>query len=74
MPEDDLCKLEERYGPVNLNKKTSVFLSYLSREERIYREILESLQKNGLADEKRRIRYAQVEELLQDCRKVLSLL
>ncbi len=74
LPGKELCKLEDRYGPVNLNKKTSVLLSYLSREEQIYGEILENLRKNGLSDDKRRIRYAQMGELLQDCRKVLALL
>lgn len=74
LPEDELCKLEDRYGPVNLNKKTSVLLSYLSREQRIYGEILENLRANGLTDEKRKIRFAQVETLLGDCQKVLALL
>lgn len=71
LPEDELCKFEDRYGPVNLNKKTSVFLSYLSREQKIYGEILENLRKNGLADEKRKTRFAQVEALLSDCQKVI---
>lgn len=73
-PEDELCKLKDRYGPVNLHKKTGVFLSYLLREQKIYGEILENLRENGLSDEKRRVRYAQVEELLRDCQKVLALL
>ncbi len=74
LPEKELCKLEDRYGPVNLNKKTDVFKSYLSREERIYSEILENLRTNGLADEKRKLRFAQIEALLRDCQKVLALL
>lgn len=73
-PGDELCKLKDRYGPVNLNKKTGVFLSYLLREQKIYGEILENLRENGLSDEKRRVRYVQVEELLRDCQKVLALL
>lgn len=73
-PEDELCKLEDRYGAVNLNKKTDVFLSYLSREERIYGEILENLCENGLADGKRASRYAQIKERLTDCRKVQAVL
>ncbi len=72
--EDELCKLEDRYGAVNLNKKTTVFLSYLSREERIYGEILENLCENGLTDGKRASRYAQIKELLMDCRKVQAVL
>lgn len=74
LPEDKLCKLEDRYGSVNLNKKTSVLLSYLSREEQIYMEILENLRQNGLSDERRKTRFAQVKTLLRDCRKVLALL
>lgn len=74
LPEEELCKLEDRYGPVNLNKKTSVFLSYLSREEKIYEEILGKLRENGLADQKRKVRYAQVEDSLRDCRKVQAVL
>lgn len=54
--------------------KTDVFLSYLAREKRIYEEILANLCKNGLADEKRKSRYAKIEELLRDCQKVCSLL
>lgn len=74
LPNDELCKLEDRYGPVNLNKRTNVMISYLSREKRIYGEILENLRENGLTDEKRRARYAQVEMFWQDCRKVLAVL
>lgn len=72
--EEELCKLEDRYGAVNLNKKTPVFLSYLLREERIYGEILQNLRQNGLADEKRRSRYEQIEACLQDCRRVQDIL
>lgn len=74
LPETELCKLEDRYGPMLLNRKTDVFLSYLSREERIYGEILTNLRRNGLTDEKRRTRYTQMESLLQDCRKVQAIL
>ncbi len=74
LPEEELCKLEDRYGPVYLNKKTDVFLSYLSREERIYESILAGLRENGLTDEKRKSRYLQVEDSLRDCRKVQAVL
>lgn len=61
-----LCKLEDRYGPVLLRKKTGVFLSFLDREAAVYREILAELGRQGLGDERRRERYAQVEALVDD--------
>ena len=64
--EEDLCKLEDRYGPVLLRKKTSVFLSFLEREAAVYEEILSNLRERGLSEEKGSERYAQVEALLRD--------
>lgn len=64
-PLDD-GKLEDRYGPVLLRKKTSVFLSFLEREADVYEEILRNLRERGLSEEKRSARYAQVEALLKD--------
>lgn len=69
----ELCKLEDRYGPVLLRKRTPVFLSFLEREEAICEEILVRLQSQGLADDKRRDRYAEVETQLQDCQRARSL-
>lgn len=63
---DELCKLEDRYGPVLLRKKTPVFLSFLERESVIYEEILKKLREQGLTDEKRRNRYAEIELLLRE--------
>lgn len=62
----DVGKLEDRYGPVLLRKKTSVFLSFLEREAAVYEEILSNLRERGLSEEKRSERYAQVEALLRD--------
>lgn len=73
LPEDVLCRLEDRYGPVILHKKTPVFLSYLSWEERVYVEILDKLREQGLTDVKRKERYAEVEALLRDCHRVRDL-
>lgn len=70
---DELCKLEDRYGPVLLRKRTPVFLSFLEREAAVYEEILASLRKQGLTEEKRRKRYAEVEALLGDNRLALRL-
>lgn len=66
IPWDELCKLEDRYGPVLIRKRTPVFLSFLEWEAAIYREILENLGKRGLTEEKRKARYAEVEALLRD--------
>lgn len=65
---DKLCKLEDRYGPVLMRKRTPAFLSFLEREAAVYEEILASLRERGLTEEKRGARYAQVESLLKDNR------
>ncbi len=64
--EEELCKLEDRYGPELLRKKTPVFLSFLEHEKAVYEEILANLRAQGLTEEKRKTRYAQVEALLAD--------
>ena len=69
----ELCKLEDRYGPVLLRKRTPVFLSFLEREEAICEEILARLHGQGLADDKRRERFEEVETQLQDCRRARNL-
>lgn len=65
---DELCKLEDRYGPILLRKRTPVFLSFLEREAAVYEEILVNLRKRGLTEEKRSARYAEVELLLRENR------
>lgn len=72
--DEELCKLEDRYGPILLRKRTPVFLSFLSREAVIYEKILAGLKKQGLEDGRRRERYAQVEALLKDNRCVRNLI
>ncbi len=69
IPEDELCKLKDRYGSILLRKKTPVFFSFLEREAALYGEILENLRREGLTDERRRARYVQVEALLEDNRQ-----
>lgn len=66
--DEKLCKLEDRYGPVLLRKRTTAFLSYLEREATVYEEILANLREQGLTEEKRKARYAEVEALLADNR------
>lgn len=62
----ELCKLEDKYGPVLLRKKTPVFLSFLAREVEVYRGILAELERQGLAEERRRLRHEEVAALLAD--------
>lgn len=70
LPEDELCKLKDRYGPILLQKRTPVFLSFLEREAAVYEEILTNLRTQGLQEEKRRLRCEQVAALLQDNERV----
>lgn len=67
--ENELCKLFDRYGPILMRKRTPVFLLFLEREAALYEEILGNLRSRGLHGEKRRVRYEQVEALLQDNRR-----
>lgn len=69
----NLCKLADRYGLLLLQRKDKTLADFLKREERIYQEILAGLQANGLSDEKRESRYAEVAELLVDCRKAMEI-
>ncbi|MDE6845351.1 MAG: class I SAM-dependent methyltransferase [Lachnospiraceae bacterium] len=71
--DEELCKLADRYGLLLLQKKDRTLAEFLRREERIYQEILTGLCANGLSDEKREIRYAEVSELLADCRKAMEI-
>lgn len=68
MPGEKLCKLADRYGPILLQKKTPVFLSFLEREAAVYEEILANLREQGMAEDKRRKRYVEVEALLEESR------
>lgn len=64
------CNLKDRYGPILLHKRTTVFLSFLEREAALLEEILMNLRIQGLHEEKRRVRYEQVEALLRDNERV----
>lgn len=68
-----LCKLQDRYGAILLERKDRTLLSYLKREERIYTEILDGLRAQGAGDAKRERRYAEVSELLAQCRTALRM-
>ncbi|MBP3477615.1 MAG: SAM-dependent methyltransferase [Lachnospiraceae bacterium] len=63
-----------RYGPLLLKEQSQVLLSFLKREERIYGEILESLRTQGLSEEKRQARFAQVERLMEECRIAIAMI
>lgn len=70
---EKLCKLNDRYGPVLLQKKTPVFFEFLEREAALYEAILFQLREQGLEDDKRKARFAQMEELLADNRRAREL-
>lgn len=72
--ECELCKLQDRYGPVLLARKDKVLTAYLQREKRIYGGILEELSGNGLWDGQRRRRYEQIQRLLDDCCTALKMM
>lgn len=71
--DEELCKLQDRYGPVLLQKKTPVFFEFLEREAALYEAILFQLRAQGLEDDKRKARFAQMEELLADNRRAREL-
>ena len=73
MNDTKLCKLNDRYGPLLLQRRDKTLTDYLRREERIYEEILSTLKARGLSDEKRMSRYTEVSELLADCRLALDI-
>lgn len=61
-----LCKLCDRYGGHLLAQRNRTLQAYLEREERIYGEILQRLQEQGLSTDKNRRRYSEVEALLRE--------
>ncbi len=67
LPEEELCKLYDRYGAFLLRQKSEVLRMYLKREEAVYRQILARLKAQGLDEEKRKRRYGEVEALLREC-------
>ena len=69
MKQGELCKLYDRYGGFLLQRGDRTLLAFLQKEERIYTEILDRLQGQGLDCDRRRMRYAEVEKLLAECRK-----
>lgn len=71
---DELCKLYDRYGFYLLTRRDAVLMAYLRREEKIYGEILASLEEQGLRDEKRALRHGEISGLLEDCRLACRLM
>ena len=72
--DDELCKLQDRYGPCLLATHNKVLRRYLQRDEAQYRQILESLEEQGLGGGRRRARYEEVSALLEDCRRALEMM
>lgn len=72
--EADWQDIEDLYGPLLLRERHPVLKRYLEREDRIYGQILEELQTKGLGDVRRKERYAEIEKLRQDCRRVMAVI
>lgn len=73
MDDTALCKLTDRYGPLLLLYGNRTLTAYLRREERIYEEILSGLRIQDLSNEKRKNRYEEVSQLLEECRMALDI-
>ncbi|MDE7259010.1 MAG: class I SAM-dependent methyltransferase, partial [Lachnospiraceae bacterium] len=71
--DNELCKLEDRYGGLLLKRKDRTLAAYLRREDRIYGEILTKLQTEGLSDVKRERRYTEVSKLRDECRMAMQI-
>lgn len=71
---EELCKLQDRYGPVLLAEKNKILAAYLRREKQIYERILEELFRQGLSDSHRSGRYRQIQGMLEDCHKALLMM
>ena len=69
----ELCKLYDRYGGFLLLRGDCTLLAFLQKVERVYTEILDRLQGQGLDCDKRRMRYAEVETLLAECRRAKAI-
>lgn len=68
LDKEELCKLFDRYGAHLLLRGDDTLRAWLRREERIYGEILEQLERQGLSCDKRKSRYVEVESLQEGCR------
>ncbi|MDD6811354.1 MAG: class I SAM-dependent methyltransferase [Lachnospiraceae bacterium] len=65
-------RMEDKYGPLLLQRKCPVLKRYLEREKCVCEEILGQLHKQGLKDQKRSERYGEINRQLEDCLKVLA--
>lgn len=65
-------RMEDRYGPILLKKKSPVLYRYLERETRICEKISEQLRRQGLEAANRKYRYNEISKKLQDCLQVME--
>lgn len=63
-------RMEDKYGPLLLQRKHPVLYRYLEREKHLYEEVLEQLQTRN--NRKQDSRYREVKVQLQDCLKVME--
>lgn len=62
-------KIEDKYGPVLLNKKDPVLEDYLRREQKLCMQIMENLRKNGRETQRRQ---EEIEDRMRGIEAALS--
>lgn len=67
-------RMEDRYGPILLEKKSPVLYRYLELEIRICDNIAERLRRHGLEAANRRYRYNEISKKRNDCLQVMELI
>lgn len=72
--DENLQKLEFRYGSLLLRNRSPVLIRFLEKEQKNYEKILDSLKKQGIEKEERKNRYGEIEALLRETRRALSMM
>ena len=65
-------QMEDRYGAALLKEKSIVLYRYLEREKHTYEEILKKLNGYVNDEDRKNIRYEEVERKLRDCIRVME--
>lgn len=72
--DENLQKLEFRYGSLLLRNRSPVLIRFLEKEQKNYEKILDSLKKQGIEKEERKNRYGEIEALWRETRRALSMM
>lgn len=65
-------QMEDRYGPILLQKKHPVLYRYLEREKRICEEVLAQIDARGGTDGRRSGRYREIAAQMMDCERIME--